>query len=144
MPLSGLIDFVVSLISSVLPEQFMGFGVDLYSFMPVVVFVIFVYLIYKSLKIAFHGMLVFVAGAVFPIFANNFFGTSMAIGIESLISYGLFALVLYIGYIFMGTITKVLKVITWPLRKMFSKSKDVVTRDELDSEIEERIKEEDR
>ncbi len=137
MPLSGLVDIIVSLLSSVIPDQFIGIGSNLYSLLPVAVFVIFVYLIYKSLKIAFHGMLVFVAGALFPLFANNFFGTAIAIGIDSMLSYGLFALILYLGYVFIGTVKKILRVVTWPARKLFSKSKDFVTKDDLDKKLRE-------
>ncbi|MFP4116964.1 MAG: hypothetical protein ACLFQ8_02280 [Candidatus Aenigmatarchaeota archaeon] len=142
MPLSSLLDSVAELLSSLLPEQFLGLGADLYSFLPIVVFIVFVYLIYRSLKIAFHGMLIFVAGALFPIFANNFFGTAIPIAIDSLVSYGLLALVIYLGYVFIGTIATFLKIVTWPFRKLFSKSKDVVTRDELDKEVEEILEEE--
>jgi len=142
MPLSGLLDAVADLISSLVPDQFLGLGGDLYSFLPVIVFAIFVYLVYKSLKVAFRGMLVFVAGALFPIFANNFFGTAIAIGIDSMVSYGLLALVLYLGYVFLGTVTTVVKVVTWPFRKLFSSSKDAVTKDELDEEVEEILEEE--
>lgn len=144
MVLSGIVDSVASFLSSLLPDVFTGLGADLYSLLPILAFGIFVYLIYKSIKIAFHGIMVFTAGALFPFFANNFFGTSIAIGFESLISYGLLALVLYLAYVFLGTFTKIVKIVTWPIRKLFSSGDSKVSKDELDEEVEEILEEEER
>lgn len=142
MALSGLVDSIASLLSSVLPDTFLGFSTDLYSLLPILVFGIFVYLIYRSLKIAFHGILVFLAGALFPLFANRFLGIAITVGIDSMVSYGLLALVLYLGYVFLGTLTKIVSIVTWPIRKLFSGSKEEVTKDELDEEVEEILEEE--
>lgn len=137
MPISGIVDRIVSILAGLVPEDFAGIGSELYSFLPLVVFAVFVYLVYKSLKIAFHGMMVFVAGALFPLFANYFFDAGLAIAIDTMVSYGLLALIAYLGYVFLGTITRVLKIVTWPLRKLFSGSKEKVTRDEVEEIMDE-------
>ncbi len=137
MPLSGIVDAILSLLSSLLPDEFASLGSQLYSLVPLVVFAVFVYLIYKSLKIAFHGMMVFVAGALFPLFANHFFDAGIQLGLDSMVSYGAIALLAYLGYVFLGTITKILRVVTWPLRKLFSRGKEKLSRDEVEEMLEE-------
>ncbi len=136
MPLFGLIDRVVGFLSSFLPGEIIGVGSQLYNIVPIAVFAIFVYLIYKSLKVAFRGILVFVAGAAFPFFANYLFEAGIPIALDIMISYGFIALLAYLAYVFFGTIVKVLKIVTWPVRKLFGND-EKVTRREVEELMEE-------
>jgi len=136
MPITGILETIFSMISSVIPEEIMGYGLQLSNLLPVLLFIVFVYLAYKSLKIAFRGAIVFTAASLFPLFANYFFGASIAIGLDSMLSYGASGLILYIAYVFLGTIIKILKIITWPLRKLFGRDEDL-NRDEVEEMIEE-------
>ncbi len=137
MPLTGIIETVLGLLESFVPGWLLGGFDQIYRIAPILAFVIFVYFAYKSLKIAFHGLLVFTAAAIFPFFANYLLGTSIPTAIDSLLYYGLVGVILYLGYVFLGTITSILKVVTWPLRKLFSGGDKEVDRAEVEKMLEE-------
>ncbi|MFP4115681.1 MAG: hypothetical protein ACLFTQ_00535 [Candidatus Aenigmatarchaeota archaeon] len=136
MPLDFL-KTVLQALSAILPEEIMGYSLHVQTVLPMVAFIGFIYIAYKSMKIAFRGIMVFTAAALFPVAANYFLGMNIPIHIDTMLSYGASGLLLYIGYVFFGTIVSILKIVTWPLRKLFGGGDEELSEEEVEEMLEE-------
>lgn len=101
----------------------------------VIVFAVVVYFIYRFMKLIFKAIMVFVAGAIFPFFANYFLNAGIPITMENIIFYSFGALALFFAVMLVKNIITVLKVITWPFRKLFGKSEKESIKEELEEEM---------
>lgn len=133
--------FILSVIGDffrlIIPDTFirLNFNVILYF----LVFIVFVYIIYKFLKLTFRLGLVFVSGGLFPVLANYVLGLPIEVTVNTVFSYALMALVFYLLFILIGAGFRVLKTLSWPLRKIFGSSKS--DKKEIEKEILEEIEE---
>lgn len=138
MPLTGgLLNTLISLLEFLLPQSFMGFQTQPIVYF--IVFLLFVYLAYRFLKLTFKGILIFIAAALFPLLANYFLGLDIGISFNSILSYGLTGLFLYIAGMLLKSVVSILKAVTWPFRKIFGGSEEERI-EELEEELEEEEK----
>lgn len=135
MPLGGLLNTLISLLEFLLPQSFMGFETQPIIYF--VIFVLFVYLAYRFLKVAFKGILIFISAALFPFVANYFLGLSISTGFNSLFSYGVTGFFLYMLGIAAKSSVGILKAVTWPFRKLLGRSEEEEEIDELKEEYKE-------
>lgn len=122
MPLGGLLNTLISLLEFLLPQSFMG--LERQPIIYFVIFVLFLYLGYRFLKVAFKGILIFVTAALFPLVANYFLGMGIPVSLDSLFSYGVTGFFIYMLGIAVKSSVGILKAVTWPFRKLFEGSEE--------------------
>lgn len=133
MLIAGVMDTLMTILEFIVPQSFLGFeGQTIIYFLA---FIVGVYLIYRFFKLAFKGVLVMIAAAIFPVLANYFLGFDVPINFSTIISYGFMGVFLYLLGTFLKSSASVLKVVTWPFRKILGKSKE----EKMESKIEKRM-----
>lgn len=135
LPGGGMFETLISILEYLVPQSFLG--LQSHTIIYFFVFVIFVYLAYRFLKLAFKGLLIFVAAAFFPVVANYFLGLGIPITFNSIISYASAGLFFYIIGMLLKSVANIIKIVTWPLRKLFGESEE-----EKLEELEKRVDEE--
>lgn len=133
--MAGILDTLTDILKYIVPESFLGF--DGQTIIYFLVFIVGVYLIYRFFKLAFKGVLVLIAAGLFPILANYFLGVDIPINFNTIISYAFMGLFLYLVGMFIKSGVSIVKIVTWPFRKIFGKSEEEKMEERIERELEE-------
>ncbi len=97
------------------------------SIILVLVFIIFIVIAFKLFKTLIKGIMVSVVAAIFPLVAIYFeiplpgFFASMGL-LERMVWFGVLGLALFLIYSTISGVASIMKIVTWPFRKLFSGS----------------------
>ncbi len=102
----------------------MIFDLDYGTITVLAVFIITIFLVYRTVKLVLRAALVAAVSFSFPWIANYInLGLSITPNIETGIQFAILGVSLFIVYEFAHTIFKILKIVTWPIRKVFRRRK---------------------
>jgi len=89
------------------------------------VFVLFIFLVSRAIKVFFHALIIAAAGFAFPWFVQ-FAGINIGFAptIENGILFAAAATSLFFAYNFLHFIYAALKIITWPVRKILNMAEE--------------------
>lgn len=124
------------LLGRAIPRGFID--LDFSVIMYFLVFVIFAYIAYKVLNVAFSFLFIFVAAGLFPVFASYVLGLPVDLSLGTVLSYALMGIIFYAIAFGLEILYKTLRAVFWPFRKIFGSSKE----EEIDKEIRKEIEKE--
>ena len=102
----------------------MPFEITYDTVMILATFIVAIFLIYKTFKMAIRAILVGIAGFSFPWIAEYFnLGLPITPSIDTGIQFALLAIALFLIYEFSHTIIVILKVVSWPIRHLLKRRK---------------------
>lgn len=131
LPGVGLVKTIIALLEYLIPQSFLGMQTQ--PILYFIIFMAFVYVVYRFLKFTFKAVLIFVAAGLFPVVANYFLGLTIPVTFNSILSYASVALFLFIVGMLLKSAVGILKAVTWPIRKLLGKSEE--------EEVEEKVEE---
>ncbi len=108
-----------------------------------IAFVLFVVIMYKSMNLFIHALLIAIAAFSFPWIANAI-GLPVPANVQTAIYFSLAGLGLFFVYNFLHLFVKLLEIAVWPFRALlgWKKKKKVEKLEEEVEELEEHEKEE--
>jgi hypothetical protein len=107
--------------------MFLGELASASSIILILVFIVFVIIAFKLFKTLIKGIMVSVVAAIFPLVALYFeiplpgFFASMGL-LERMVWFGVLGLALFLIYSTISGVASIMKIVTWPFRKLFSGS----------------------